>query len=64
MFPIIYPDHEGSFLCGSCYVVMMSQDTRMYAALLFYTPCYGEECLKLEEEGAPLKSQIGKFKPI
>lgn len=40
---------------------MMSQDIRKCAALLFYTPCYSQESLKLEEENAPLKLQSGKF---
>lgn len=39
----------------------MSQDIRMCVALLFYTSCYRQECLKLEEEDAPLKLCSGKF---
>lgn len=34
----------------------------MCAAPLFYTTCYSEECLKLEEEDARLQLQRGKFK--
>ena len=53
---------EDRFLCGSYYVFVTSQDTRMCAALLFYAPHYSQECLKLEEEHAPLKLQSGKTK--